>query len=349
MAATARALALSLLLSLLPAALPAAQTPPADDTFQDEITVALRTLTVRVVDDFGRPILGLTPRDFRVRLRGREVPVVGVDWIESGVAVPPSQTVAPGLSTTSEEEPRAPGKLVVFFVQADLNPTRISGQLRLRPYVRELLDTLRPEDRAAVVSFDSHLHFRQDFTGDWDAVHAAIDRGMLWGGEDEDAEGEPVSLLRHFDADGALRAASPERALGVTARALEPIQGEKVIVFLGWGLGTFSSFGVQMTPDFAPAVRALKRAHASVFVLDVTSADSHSLETGLQTVAEATGGTYAKTFVLPGLATRALARTISGYYVLTVDPGDLPPGGGTLQIRLRHRSGNVVARPVAVR
>jgi VWFA-related protein len=348
MPATVRALVLSLLLLSLSAAVPAAQAP-ASDEFQDEITVSLRTVTVRVVDDFGRPILGLTPRDFRVRLRGREVSVAGVDWIASGEAVPASQAVEGAAGRVTVEEPRAPGKLVVFFVQADLNPSRISGQLRLRPYVRELLATLRPEDRAAVVSYDSHLRFRQDFTGDWDAVHLAIDHGMLWGGEEADAEAEPVSLLRHFDADGALRAASPEQALRVTAAALEKVPGEKVMVFLGWGLGTFSSFGVQMTPDFAPAVRALKRAHVSVFVLDVTSADSHSLEAGLQNVAEATGGTYAKTFILPGLATRALARTISGYYLLTVNPEDLPPGGGVLQIRLRNRRGNVVARPVTVR
>jgi hypothetical protein len=47
--------------------------------------------------------------------------------------------------------------MVVFFVQADLNPTRISGQLRLRPHTRGLLDTLPSADRVAVVSYDSHL------------------------------------------------------------------------------------------------------------------------------------------------------------------------------------------------
>src|SRR3954469_23270588 len=117
MPATGRALLLSLLLLCLSASpapsapLPAAQAPSTDE-FQDEITVALRTVTVRVVDDFGRPILGLTPRDFRVRLRGREVPVAGVDWIASGEAVPPSAADSSSAGTVTEEEPRAPGKLV---------------------------------------------------------------------------------------------------------------------------------------------------------------------------------------------------------------------------------------------
>ena len=35
----------------------------------------------------------------------------------------------------------------------------------------------------------------------------------------------------------------------VAARALIPIDGEKVVVFLGWGLGRFGSTGVEMIPD----------------------------------------------------------------------------------------------------
>jgi hypothetical protein len=102
-----------------------------------------------------------------------------------------------------------------------------------------------------------------------------------------------------------------------------------------------------MTPDFRPAVAALANARISVFVLDVTSADSHSLEVGLEGVAAATGGTYASTFRLPGLATRRLARSIAGWYVLTVDRDELAgfkPGEATIE--LRNRPGEVLARPV---
>ncbi|HYN21446.1 MAG TPA: VWA domain-containing protein [Thermoanaerobaculia bacterium] len=310
-------------------------------------------LTVRVVDGRGRPILNLTPADFRVRVGGQEVPVVAVDWVGSNEAAPPPEA-APSAGAASpeapeREAPRPAGKLVVFFVQADLNPTRISGQLRLRPYTEELLDTLHPADRMAVVSFDSHLHLRQDFTGDREAVYAAIDRGMLWGvSETGPASGEPA-LARSFDFEAAVKVANPERALEATAKALEALPGEKVIVFLGWGLGRFSIMGVQMTPSFAPAVRALRRSRSSVFVLDVTSADHHSLAAGLEAVAEATGGTYAKTNVLTGLATDFLAKAITGHYVLTIDPAEVPDEGGSLRIELRGRKGTVLARPVLLR
>jgi VWFA-related protein len=324
--------------------------------FEAAIDVSLSTVVVRVVDTWGQPVPDLTPKDFRVRAGKLEVPVVAVDWTSgdwtSGDDPPPAAAPVPPAegAPVTEALPRPPGRLMVFFVQADLNPTRISGQLRLRPHTRELLETLHPEDRIAVVSYDSHLKLRQDFTRDHDAAYAAMDEAMLWGEEREIAPDGPDSLAGHFDFAAAREAASPERALELTARALAPMPGEKTLIYLGWGLGRFGGDGVRMTPAYAPAVRALAAARASVFVLDVTSADSHSLEVGLQAVAEATGGVYLKTFRLPGLATRTLAKAISGYYVLTLDRAQLTAkAGGSLQIELRDRRGTVVARPAVLR
>jgi len=331
---------------------------PPEESFEDEITVSLVPMVVRVVDTWGRPILGLKPEDFRVRVGKKDVPVVALDWIAAGDTEEVTEEIATAPSKPLEVEavetdagavaPPA-GRLVVFFVQADLNPTRISGQLRLRPYTRELLGTLHPGDRIAVVSYDSHLKLWQDFTPDRGAVHAALDRAMLFSPEGEVPPGHPVSLASHFDFAAARRAASPERALEVMARALEPLPGEKTVIYLGWGLGRFGTGGVQMTPDYAPAVRALGAAKASVFVLDVTSADYHSLEVGLEGVAEATGGLYLKTFRLPSLATETLAQTISGYYVLTLDRASVAGEEGKVRIELRQKKGTVLARSAALR
>ncbi|HSS47344.1 MAG TPA: hypothetical protein VLX28_00225 [Thermoanaerobaculia bacterium] len=336
-------------------------------SFSGVIDVSLVTVVVRAVDTWGRPILGLKPEDFRVRVGKREIPVAGLDWIGEGAVEAPSPAAAnpvvPEEKTAGAEEvpsalPSPAGKLVVFFVQADLTPSRISGQLRMRPFTRKLLATLQPGDRVAVVSYDSHLKLWQDFTADRDATHAALDQAMLFSDEPGSADvapGDPVSLAEHFDRADALAAASPERALEVVGNAMEPLHGEKTMIFLGWGLGRFVATGVggvQMTPAYKPAVRALRAAHASVFVLDVTSADEHSLETGLESIAEATGGMYLKTFRLPGLATEVLAKTISGHYVLTLDRALLAGGEAGLpeiDVELRNKSGTVLARPVALR
>jgi VWFA-related protein len=346
----------------LPRGLPQVPEPPEAQpplSFADEIDVALSTLVVRVVDTWGKPVLDLKPDDFRIRSGGKEIPVVALDWIGEA---PPAAEPAAAAADAAEGAPPAdappppsprPGRQVLIFVQADLTPSRISGQLRLRPFTRELLDQLAPEDRVAVVSYDSHLKLRQDFTLDRAATHAAVDAAMLWGEPPHIEPGGADSLSGHFDFAAAFEAASPERALEVAARALEPLAGEKTMIFLGWGLGRFGGGGTRMTPAYYPAVRALRRAHAAVFVLDVTSADSHSLETGLEAVAEATGGLYLKTFRLPALATRTLSQAISGYYVLTLDRSQL--GAHTevkatrLAIELRDpRRGTVLARPAWV-
>lgn len=336
----------------------AAQEAQPEKSFEDEISVSLVTMVVRVVDSWGRPIRGLAPEDFRVRVGRSEIPVVALDWISAAddeAAVLERDRPADGDAEVSPPPPlgsglsRGPGRLVVIFVQADLNASRISGQLRLRPYTRDLLATLHPDDRIAVVSFDSHLKLWQDFEADVEATHEAIDRAMLYSREWDVRLSRGASLARHFDFAAARRAASPERALELTARALEPLPGEKMVIFLGWGLGRYGSTGVRMTPDYKPAVKALSAARASVFVLDVTSADYHSLEVGLQGVAEDTGGVYFSTFRLPGLATKSLARTISGYYVLTLDRSSLAETEGRVRIDLRGKSGTVLARPTAVR
>jgi VWFA-related protein len=332
-------------------------------TFEESVDVSLVTLVVRVVDTWGNPILGLAPEDLRVRVGKAEVPVTALDWIGADDAVDDAapetlESVAPspdsgsamGPATTPTADGVAPpGRLVVLFVQADLTPSRISGQMRLRPFTRELLAGLSPRDRVAVVSFDSHLKLWQDFAPDPEATHEALDTAMLWSREKSVPAAEPLSLLRHLDRDAARSASSPERALEVVARALEPLPGEKTLIFLGWGIGRFGSGGVRMGPGFGPAVRALREAHAAVFVLDVTSADEHSLSAGLEGIAEATGGTYASAYRLPQLATASLARAISGYYVLTLDGAALGELRGGIDVELRDHRGTVLARPLAVR
>jgi hypothetical protein len=158
----------------------------------------------------------------------------------------------------------------------------------------------------------------------------------------------PPSLARSFDFAAALAAASPERGLQVTAEALSALPGEKEMVFLGWGLGTFSIMGTQTSRAFAQAARALAASRVSVFVLDVTEADFHDLEGPLQAMADATGGTYEKTWLLPDLAVRRVAGTISGHYVLSLDAAALPRAGGEVEIGLRGRRGTVLLRPTSI-
>jgi VWFA-related protein len=349
---------------------PPASAPAPTPQFRDEIAVRLITVIARVVDGAGNPVLGLTPADFRIRVGRREVPVVAVDWVgpAEGAAAPPAAGDSTGAPPPAPPA-GPPGKLVVLFVQADNNsPTRSRGHLRTLPFTRELLAALQREDSVAVVSFDSHLKLWQDFTRDHERIPDVIYQAIHFGGTPptpaghardarparpaspaDDAGGAAgPSLAPTFDVDAARRAATAERGLEVTAEALAALPGEKVMVFLGWGLGEFS-LGAR-TRAFDAAAQALAEARVTVFALDVTEADFHNLELGLQNVAAATGGTYDKTFRFPGLAVRQLARTLSGYYALSLEAAALPESGGSVEVELRDPRGHrwtVLTRPIS--
>ncbi len=334
-------------------------------TFRDEITVGLSSIVVRVVDGQGNPIPGLGPGDFRVRVDDIEVPVVALDWVPATELAEPD-LAEPDLDATLQEiaatgpaaEPG--GRRVVFFIQSDLEPGRRIGHRNVLEHVQRLAWSLHPKDQAAVVIFDSHLKLWQDFTRDRAPIEEALGRSIQFGGPDRAfrrSQAGPVSLARHFDFEAARAAASPERALELTARALVPLPGHKVLIFLGWGLGELRGrAGVRMTHEYGPALEALRDAAVSVFVLDVTEADRHSLEIGLQQVAADTGGLYVRTFRFPQGATERLGRSISAYYVLTLDGSDLAAsataGRGPaprVRITLRDRKGTVLVRPYLLR
>jgi hypothetical protein len=341
----------------------AAQAPPAPapeelSTFGEEITVRIATVAVRAVDDRGTPLPGLGPADFRVRVGKAEVPVLAVDWIgtDGGAGDPADAFLAGGevigeLPAPAAAAP-APAKRVVVFVQADIAApqVRTKGHLQSLPYVRELLDGLAAADEVAVVSFDSHLKLRLDFTRERTAAADAVLDAIRFGSPAPRARvrGAGSSLARAFDDRAAFEAATPEKALEVTALALRDLPGEKVMVYLGWGLGRYGAGGVRMTPDYAPAVAALDAARTAVFVLDITDASSHSLEIGLQQVAAQSGGTYDRMSTFPAQAAGRLARTLTGHYLLTLDASALPADGALRIALASRRDGRVLARPLQV-
>ena len=92
----------------------------------------------------------------------------------------------------------------------------------------------------------------------------------------------------------------------------------------------------------APARRALVASRTSVFSLDVTDADYHSLEAGLQLVSEQTGGFYARTHIFPDLAMRRLSGALAGYYVLFVEKPESRRTIHDIEVDLTRRKGHVL-------
>ena len=123
----------------------AAQEPPR---FQS--SVELTSVDVVVVDGDGRPVLGLTPDEFDIRIDGRQRRAVTAEWVplttgEGGV------TAAPPPEGYSSNENATGGRLIVIAV--DQPNIRFGAAAGIQATVANFIDRLQPADRIAVVGF----------------------------------------------------------------------------------------------------------------------------------------------------------------------------------------------------
>jgi VWFA-related protein len=332
----------------LAAASQQAQTPPGrPGSYREEARVERVIVDAHVTDEYGDPIPDLGPADFRVRVDGKPVELESADWIPADL---PELPVGEALSAAPEGRPislPAPGRLIVFFFQTDFEPSRLLGLVRMGLQARRFLEGLLPTDRVAVVSYDSHLKLRQDFTNDHRKIRDALFHAIRTGEPAPIETPDSPSIAEHFDFTAAREAATPERGLFVLARALAPIPGGKTMLFFGWGLVTIGGLGgpnLAESRDFGNALTALAAARTSIFTLDVTNADYHSLEGYLQNLSDLTGGTYQKTHIFPNLAMDRVRRAISGRYVLVFKKPEGPRGLHTIEVKLTALKGEVNAR-----
>lgn len=314
----------------------------------DKISVERVIVDARVTDDHGEPITDLTAADFRVRIDGKPVNVESVEWI-------PETAAARGLASigTQEEspdpdkQPAPAGRLLVLFIQTDFarNAVRIGGQMHVINYADELVDSLEPEDKVAVLQYDSHLKFRLDFTDDKPRIKAAVRDALAI----DEPPPPPIvpnpSLRSYLHHDDMMKAGSPEKGLIVLGNALRSIPGPKSLILLGWGLGDRVAHQVLMRPEY-PIVRyVLDAARTSVFAMDITEADYHDLAFGLATAAKDTGGFYASTFRFPQMAFDRLERALQGHYELEVrKPEKKIIGTRVIEVDVDRKNATVMAR-----
>lgn len=323
-------------------ALTLAQTPQQPQ-FTDRLDVARLVVDVRALDGMGRAIPDLASEDFAVRINGRPARVESATWVGAGAVSPEP---AGGGAFPDGVIPH--GRLIVLLFQKDLEPRRIAGLMRMLFRARTFLDSLGPDDRVAVVSFDSHLKIWLDFTADRAPVRRILERGLLL--ESPRPIGEPsdaISLTRTLTQAAGRRAYPIEQGLRLIGEALEPLPGSKSIVLFGHGFGRYTAEGVMKEKGYDEALVALQRARAAVFSIDVTQADYHSLEVGLQAVSEETGGFYERSFHFPDRTVQRLAGALAGHYVLLVEPVEVPREWSDLSVKLTRHSGTVLARTAA--
>jgi VWFA-related protein len=316
---------------------------------EERVTVQRVLVDVRVTDRRGQPITNLSTVDFSVDLDGRRARVEWSQWI--GADPPPGLPEAAEVAASPGVQPQ-PGRLIIFLFQKDLMPTRVEGMIRMMRDAARYVERMGPQDRAAVAVYEYRLRVWQDFTSDRDRLRRVLGGGILHDPPSIERTGD-VSLSEKLDAKEAEKAYSPELALLALGNALNRIEGAKSLVLFGYGFGELrvpfgdvrASYAVQ-NEDYDRAQRALVSSRTTVFALDITQANHHSLETGLMAIADETGGFYASTFELPQVAMNRLDAALSGYYVLSVEK-DTKGVAGTqheIRVRVRTKGATVLAR-----
>jgi VWFA-related protein len=236
-----RTIAIAFVLSMIAAA-------PALAQFEETITVARVLVDVRVTDDRGNPVTGLTPDDFIVKIGDAPARVESATFIDESLAAysddMAGEMAAAPADATEPIDPQAPqsltkGRLFIVFVQTDFarNQSRVAGQMHFNRYAGHFIESLLPDDRVAVFSFDSHLKFRLDFTSDKEIVADAIRRALLIDEPPPPPIVHTPALASRLDRDAMKRVTSSESALLLVGNALMPIDGPKNLILMGWGLG----------------------------------------------------------------------------------------------------------------
>jgi len=338
-AASGRALVLASTVAPLSAGAGIAAQQPT--RYVERVDVARIIVDARVLDDRGSPVTGLTADDFKVSIDGKPARVETATWVGGPTA---DVDGAPPESTPRDAgAPADPGRLIVFVFQKDFEGSRLVGLMRMLLKSRGVLDTLTPDDRVAILSFDFHLKIWSDFTNDRERLDRILAHDLLLEQPPAVLASPWPSLIDRLDPDSGRRTYGIERALELIGQALQPLPGSKSLVLIGYGFGRLGPSGVVMENNYGAARQALVDSRTSVFSLDVTDADYHSLEAGLQLVSGQTGGFYSKTNVFPDRALRQLAGALAGYYVLFVERPEARRTVHDIKTELTRRKGNVLA------
>jgi hypothetical protein len=325
-----------------------------EEPYSETIFVVRYALDVRVTDSFGKAIDDLDAEDFIVKIGGKPAHVEAATWMAQGRheragedMVFEDEVLEDEVERTDEPEPRS----IVILIQTDFDRVseRVLGQMKFIRLSGKILKLLKPTDRVAVLSHDSHLKFRRDFTLDRQSIREAVREALYIDYPPQPAPAtDGSSLTGLLDPKEMKKAAHAEAALLLIANALHAIDGPKTIILAGWGTGELQGrSGVQLKPEWYDAVRILDHDHVPVIVLDTGL--QAQLMAGLKATAAATGGMYASAQQFQGQALVRVEGALAGHYALTLRLDDLlKPGAYALDIRVTRKGAEVQAPPFVV-
>ncbi len=261
-----------------------------------ESTVQLIVVDVTVKDKSGKPMEGLTEKDFTISEDGKpqEIKFFKFQKLEEQMLPEPQLTPRPPAPTVADEPkpapaavksltanqivPAKPGEikyqdrrlLVMFF---DLTSMPIPDQLRAQTAALKFLKTsMTPSDMMAIMTFSNELKVPQDFTDDRDALNKAIKNLTIGEGSDMAVEGATADSDDNGDAftadDTEFNIFNTDRklaALESATRMLGALPEKKALVYFASGV---SRTGRENDAQLRSTINAAIRNNVSFYPID---------------------------------------------------------------------------------
>src|SRR5450432_2946069 len=281
----------SILLWLMAAGAQQPPPAPANGTVKFQSSTQLVIETVSVTDKSGKPIEGLTARDFTITEDGVAQTISFCEFQKmqetAPAALPPAPVAAaaqPGPdnnvapAVVSQISPERPGDLRyrdrrLIALYFDMSAMPVPDQLRAQASAVKFIRTqMSPADLMAIISFSDGVKVLQDFTDDREELEKKIvklfvgeGQGFEAGANDDSAAdvgsafGEDDSEFSLFNTDRQLA------ALQTAVKMLGQLNEKKVLVYFASGLRLN---GVDNQAQFQATVNAAIRANVSFFPID---------------------------------------------------------------------------------
>jgi VWFA-related protein len=249
-------------------------------TFQANTQLVIET--VSVTDKSGKPVEGLTTKDFVVTEDGAPQTIKFFEFQKLALpapvtadAPPPTLNAAPlKRLPNSQIEPEKPGDvryrdrrlLALYF---DLSAMPIGDQLRAFDAARKFITTqMTPSDLLALMMYQGGaVRVMQDFTNDRDRLMSIIETMSV--GEDQDATADDADTGAAFGQDDAeFNIFNTDRqlsALQTAARMLGQLNEKKALLYFASGLRLN---GVDNQAQLHATINAAIRAGVSFWPID---------------------------------------------------------------------------------
>ena len=289
-----RAISLALIFAMLAAGQQAAQSPQttANGTVKFQANTQLVIETVSVKDKNGKPVEGLTAKDFTVTEDGVAQTISFCEFQKLDEMVPPEEPAAPSTApaaapapaipvpavTAHQITPERPGDIryrdrrlmaMYFDMSAMPVPDQVRAEAAAFKFIRK---QMLPADLMAILSFDgASVKVLQDFTSKKDDLETVINKLFVVDvglGETTNDDSTADTGAAFGEDDSEFNLFTTDRQLGALQTAVKmlgQLNEKKVLVYFASGL---QLNGIDNQAQFQATTNAAIRANVSFYPVD---------------------------------------------------------------------------------